>query len=86
VPRHDGITGNEEVDEEAKQALEESIPDDEKYPPVDLSGWIKTEMVDSRQSRWEEGKNAMKERKKNNGWQNDTTKKLKRRDQVAVIR
>jgi hypothetical protein len=25
----------------AKQALKESIPNDEKYPPDDLSGWIK---------------------------------------------
>jgi hypothetical protein len=31
------------------------------------------------------GENAMKERKKNTGWQNDT-KKLKKRDQVAVTR
>jgi hypothetical protein len=30
-------------------------------------------------------KNVMKERMKNMGWQNDT-EKLKRRDQVAVIR
>jgi hypothetical protein len=40
-------------------------------------------MASSRQKRWEEGDNAMKERKKNTGWQNDT-EKLKRRDQVAV--
>jgi hypothetical protein len=42
VPRHLGITGNEEVDDEAKLAPEESIPNDEKYPPEALSGWIKT--------------------------------------------
>jgi hypothetical protein len=65
------------MDEKAKRALEELIPNDEKYPPEDLS--------DSRQRRWEEGENAMKERKKNTGWQNDT-EKLKRRDQVAVTR
>jgi hypothetical protein len=34
---------------------------------------------------WEEGENAMKERKKNTGWQN-VIEKLKRRDQVAVTR
>jgi hypothetical protein len=62
------INKKEEVDEEAKRALGESIPNDEKYPPEDLSGWIKTKMASSRQKRWEEGKNAMKERKKNNGW------------------
>jgi hypothetical protein len=80
---HAGITGNEEADEEAKRALEESISNDEKYTPEDLSGWIKTEMADSRQRRWEEGENVMKKRKKNMGWQNDT-EKLKSRDQVAV--
>jgi hypothetical protein len=42
-------------------------------------------MAGSRQRRWEEGENAMKERKRNTGWQNDT-EKLKRRDQVAVTR
>jgi hypothetical protein len=71
VPGHAGITENEEADEEENRALDELIPDDEKYPPEDLSGWIKT---DSRQRRWEEGENAMKERKKNTGWQNDTVK------------
>jgi hypothetical protein len=49
VPGHAGITGNEEADEEAKRALEDSIPNDEKYLPKDLSGWIKTEMACSRQ-------------------------------------
>jgi ribonuclease HI len=38
VPGHPGITGNEEADEEAKRAIEESITNDEKYPPEDLSG------------------------------------------------
>jgi hypothetical protein len=41
---------------------------------VDLSRWIKTEIVGSRQSRLEEGEDAMKEIKKNMGWQNDTEK------------
>jgi ribonuclease HI len=41
VPGHAGITVNQEVDEEAKRALEESISNDENYPPEDLSGWIK---------------------------------------------
>jgi hypothetical protein len=45
VPGHAVITGIEEADEEAKRALEESIPEDKKYPPEDLSGWIKTEMA-----------------------------------------
>jgi ribonuclease HI len=34
VPGHAGITGNEEAVEEAKRALEESIPNDKKYPPA----------------------------------------------------
>jgi hypothetical protein len=62
------------ADEEAKRVLKESIPNDEKYPPEDLSGWIKTEMAGSRQRRWEQGANAMKVRKKNTDWQNDTEK------------
>jgi ribonuclease HI len=37
VPGHARITANEKADEEAKRALEESIPNDEKYPPEDLS-------------------------------------------------
>jgi hypothetical protein len=79
VPGHAEIIGNEEADEEAKRALEEPISNDEKYPPEDLNGRIKTEMVGSRQRRWAKGENVMKERKKNMGWQNDT-EKLKRRD------
>jgi hypothetical protein len=45
VPGHAVIIGNKEADEEAKRALEESIPKYKKYPPEDLSGWIKTEMA-----------------------------------------
>jgi hypothetical protein len=85
VPGHARITENEEADKEAKRAFEESIPNDKKYPPEDLSGWIKTEMAGSRQSRWEEGETAIKKRKKNTGGKNDT-EKLKRRDQVAITR
>jgi hypothetical protein len=32
VPGLAGITVNKEADEKAKQALDESIPNDEKYP------------------------------------------------------
>jgi hypothetical protein len=49
VPGHARITSNKEEDEEAKRALEESIPNDEKCPPEDLSRWIKTEMASSRE-------------------------------------
>jgi hypothetical protein len=73
VPGHAEITRNVEANEKAKRVLEESISND-------LSGW--TEISGSRQRRWEEGENVMKERKKNMGWQNDT-KKLIKRDQVA---
>jgi hypothetical protein len=51
-----------------------SISNVEEYPPEDLSGWIKMEMVGRRQRSWEEEENVMKERKKNMGWQNDTKK------------
>jgi hypothetical protein len=47
VPGHAGIPGNEVADEEAKRALDESILNDENYPPEDLIGWIKTEMAGS---------------------------------------
>jgi hypothetical protein len=50
------ITGNEEANEEAKRAIEEPISNDEKYPPEDLSGWIKMEMTGSRHSAKEGGK------------------------------
>jgi hypothetical protein len=63
-------------------ALKESIPNDEKYPPKDLSRCIKTEIAGSRQRKREKKENVMKKRKKKTGWQNDT-EKLKRRDQVA---
>jgi hypothetical protein len=38
VPGNTGITGNEKAEEEAKRALEESIPSEEKFPPENLSG------------------------------------------------
>jgi hypothetical protein len=81
------VLGAKKWTEEAKRGLQELNPNDENYPPEDLKDlrWIKTEMAGSLQRRWEEGKNAMKERKKNTGWQNDTGK-LKRCDQVAVNR
>jgi hypothetical protein len=36
LPGYAGITGNDEADEVAKRALEESTPNEEKYPPEDL--------------------------------------------------
>jgi hypothetical protein len=47
MPGLAGITGNEETDEEAKRALEESISNDKKYPPENLSGCIKTKIAGS---------------------------------------
>jgi hypothetical protein len=38
VPEHAATTGNKKADKEAKHPLEESIPNDEKYPPKDISG------------------------------------------------
>jgi hypothetical protein len=35
---------------------------------------MKAEMVGSRQRWWKDEENAIKERKKNTGWQNDTEK------------
>jgi hypothetical protein len=38
-----GIPGNEIADEEAKAALENDLLATQKYPPPDLTNWIKTE-------------------------------------------
>jgi ribonuclease HI len=36
VPRHMGIPGNKQADEEAKAALDDDIQQNEEYPPKDL--------------------------------------------------
>jgi hypothetical protein len=77
VPEHAGITGNEEADEEAKQALAESVLNDEMYPPEDLSGWIKTEMAGNRTKKLGRGEECKEREKQNICWQIDT-EKLKR--------
>jgi hypothetical protein len=82
VPGYAGITGNKEVDEEAKRALEESIPNDEKYPPEDLSGWVKTEIAGSRKGE----KRVQFKRERRTRVGKMTLRSRKRRDHVAVTR
>jgi hypothetical protein len=74
-----GIPGNEE-----KAALENDLLATEKYPPLDLSNWIKTEDKKTRKTRWQNSENNMKNRKKEIKWNKDT-KKMKRRDQILVF-
>jgi ribonuclease HI len=70
-------TGNKEADEEAKRALDESIPNDEKYPPENLTGW--------RAAEKQGGKRGECNQRENTAWQIDT-KKLKTRDQMALTK
>jgi hypothetical protein len=70
-------TGNKEADEEAKRALDESIPNDENYLPENLSGW--------RAAEKQGGKRGESNERENTAWQIDT-KKLKTRDQMAVTK
>jgi ribonuclease HI len=41
VPSHVGIGGNEAADQEAKDAVNEEIDNQEPYPPQDLMKWMK---------------------------------------------
>jgi ribonuclease HI len=43
VPSHVGIPGNETSGEAAKEALDEKIQHNEKYPPQDLIQWMKNQ-------------------------------------------
>jgi hypothetical protein len=50
VPGHMNIPENEQVDEEAKAALDDDIQQNEEYPPEDLEKWLKTETTKIRKS------------------------------------
>jgi hypothetical protein len=50
IPSQSGITGNEKVDEAAKNALQE------QDRPQDLINWIKKTAAKNRQERWAQGK------------------------------
>jgi hypothetical protein len=54
VPGGMGIPGNAITDEKAKAALEDE----------DMINWIKTEDKKTRQTRWQNSENNMKNRKK----------------------
>jgi ribonuclease HI len=56
IPSHSGITGNERVDEAAKNALEEDINNRELYPPQHLINLMKKTDAKSRQERWAQEK------------------------------
>jgi hypothetical protein len=81
VLTHVGIGGIEAADQAAKDALNEEIGNQERYPPQHLIKWMKNEEFNNRQKRCE---NDMKHRKASVSWQNDKVK-LNRKEQVVMF-
>jgi hypothetical protein len=63
VPRHVGITDNENADTAAKKALNERIQKTEKYPPQHLTKWIERTHQEERQEKLNNTATEMKKRK-----------------------
>jgi hypothetical protein len=63
VPGHKGIIENEMADIEAITALEDDIHPTTTYPPQDLAKWLNTKAIESRNLKWKESNNEMKEKK-----------------------
>jgi bisphosphoglycerate-dependent phosphoglycerate mutase len=88
IPSHVGITGNETADEvvkEVKEALDEEIQHNEKYPPQDLLKWMKNKHQEQKQKKWERSTATTKERKPF-FQKNINTKTMNRREHVVVSR
>jgi hypothetical protein len=85
VPSHKKIPGNEKADQAAKEALNEDILTTERYPPDDLKKWLTEEDFKKRDQRCKNGNNKMKERKPDVDRKEDT-KKMPRKEQVAISR
>jgi E3 ubiquitin-protein ligase DOA10 len=85
LPSHAKISGNDAVDQTAKDALTEKIDNRETNSPQDLIKWMKKEVAMNRQHIWERGNREMKNRKTSASWQNDTTE-LNRKEQMIISR
>jgi hypothetical protein len=66
-------------------ALDDVIHPTQTYPPQDLAKWLSTKAIESRNLKWKESKNEMKERKSKPEWTKDT-EELGRKNQVFIIR
>jgi hypothetical protein len=80
-----GIPGNETADEVVKEALDEEIQHNEKYPPQDLIKCMKNKHQEEQQKKWERSTSTTKERKPFFE-KNINTKRMNRREQVVVSR
>jgi hypothetical protein len=85
IPSHSEITGNERVDEAAKNALKKDINNRELYPPQHLINLMKKNDGKNRQERWAQGKNTMRFRKETIEWKDDSTNPS-RKERVVVSR
>jgi ribonuclease HI len=79
VRSHKGLPGNEKTDQAVKEALDENISTNERYPTDDLQKWLTEDELKKRDQRWKNGNNEMKKRKKN-------AKRTPRKEQVAISR
>jgi hypothetical protein len=85
VLSHKGIPGNEKADQAAKKVLDEDIPTTERYPSDNMKKWLTEEDFKKGDQRWKNGNNKMKERKPDVDRKEDT-KKMPRKEQVAISR
>jgi hypothetical protein len=60
------------ADKETKTALEDVIHPTTTYPPQDLVKWLTTKAILSRNLKWKESNNEMKETRSNPEWTKDT--------------
>jgi hypothetical protein len=54
--------GNETADTEVITTLVDVVHSTETYPPQDLTKWLTTKAIESRNLKWKESNNEMKER------------------------
>jgi hypothetical protein len=85
IPSHSGITEDERADEEAKNALEKDINDQELHLLQDLINWMKKTDAKNRQESWGQGENTIRVRKETIEWKDGSTN-LSRKEQVVVSR
>jgi hypothetical protein len=83
VPGHKSITGNEMADIEVETAHDNVlIHPTERYLPQDVTKWLTTKAIESRNLKW----NEMKERKSNPEYQRRTkdTEGLGKKNQTII--